>query len=91
MRWASLDTCKCLQIKTAIDILPISSYALCICHWVQRVDTVSRSLANALLADTHLNEHRKQPAAELVHAVAGAVMSVYVVCLPVQLQPHSLF
>lgn len=54
-------------------------------------DVVSRSLANAPMADTHLNEHREQAAAELVRAVAGAVVSVHVVRLPIQLQPHSSF
>lgn len=57
---------------------------------VQRVDIISRSLTAALLAGTHLYEHREQPPAELVRAMAGAVLGVHVVCPPVQLQPHSL-
>lgn len=42
------------------------------------------------LADTHLDEHGEQPAAELLRAVAGALAGVQPVCLPIQLQPHSL-
>jgi len=54
-------------------------------------DIVSRNFANALLTGTHLDEHSEQPAAELVRAVAGAVLSVHIVRPSIQLQPHSLF
>lgn len=73
-----------------IDILPTSSYALCNCHSVQRVNILSRNFSDVLLADTHLNECGEQAAAELVCAMAGTAASVHAVCLPIQLQPCSL-
>lgn len=41
-------------------------------------------------ADAHLDEHRQQPAAELLRAVAGALAGEHPVSLSVELQPHSL-
>lgn len=85
-----IDIFRHSLLKTRTDTLPISSYTLCNCHLVQRADIISRTLPRALQGDTHLHEHGEQPAAELLCAVAGTVVGVHCVCLPIQLQSHSL-